>query len=252
MRQTFQQWMVLLSALILLLLPALLCYAAPMDEGASSSSGLRPSNSDFKEFGYYGRPEFGFKLDKQPLPSSALDQHFDTRIHYQGTPVLFSKFDTVQKVAEALVSHKRIWLAGPSSAKTPNKLPPYMGMEYHGRGSLNYIPVSQEEIHPHVLDAQEFRNKHGENALYLRFGRPFTKREGRLFFSYHTPTWEKVKLSDTKFHLRQTKLTDLRNHLNKNNYLLTYDSVTHEHLGFALDKDGGVIFENLGEYLGRA
>ncbi|SPC67575.1 uncharacterized protein UHOD_03616 [Ustilago sp. UG-2017b] len=115
--------MVLLSALVLLLLPALLCHAAPMDTGASSSSGAHypaidaepnvpGDRSGIKKFHYY-HTLFLLDPNMPTLTNDKYEEHFGTRIHYKGTPVLFTDADPDTKVQHALKHYGKVWLVGP-------------------------------------------------------------------------------------------------------------------------------------------
>ncbi|SPC62565.1 uncharacterized protein UHOD_11554 [Ustilago sp. UG-2017b] len=242
MRQTFQQWMVLLSALVLLLLPALLCHAAPMEFEASSSSVSRPPNPPgIQDFGYYGTTQFGLERNRQPLTDKELEEQFSTHIHYERVPVLHTDAVHESTVKDALKSYGKVWLVGPPSDEKPDE-PRYTGLELLRDGSIGYPPHNKEEIHVRVRNAKSFGSTHGKNSQDLLFGRPFKRR--RQFLRYETPSWEKV-LASKMFDVRGAKLTDLRTYLNKKNRLKAYDSVRQELLGFVLDKEGKVSYRVL-------
>ncbi|SAM82097.1 uncharacterized protein UBRO_04380 [Ustilago bromivora] len=245
MRQTFQQWMVLLSALVLLLLPALLCHATPMYSDASSSSNAYPRNpSGTKDFEHYGSPEFRLERDRQPLIGDALDRQFGTHIHYKRVPVLSTEAVPETTVKDALKSYDKVWLVGPPSVGRPDH-PRYIGLEHLADGSIRYIAPDEEEIHKHLRNAHSVGSEYGENAQHLMFGRPFAQRQGGLFSPYKMRTWKQVKNSNSMFDVREAELSDLRTHLNRENHLKAYDTVLTELLGFVLDQEGKVLLAEL-------
>ncbi|SOV03614.1 uncharacterized protein UDID_04380 [Ustilago sp. UG-2017a] len=246
MRQTFQQWMVLLSALVLLLLPALLCHATPMESRASSSSGPRPPNPPgIQSFEYYGTTSFGLERNRQPLTNEQLEEKFSTDIHYGRVPVLPTDAVQDSTVKDALKSYGKVWLVGPPSDETPDE-PRYMGLELLEDGSIGYPRHDKERIHVRVRNAKSFGTTYGKNSQDLLFGRPF-KRRRQLLLSYKTP-WEKLNASGTIYNVRSEEFTVLRARLNKKNYLKAFDSNSNELLGFVLDQNGEVLFRNLGQY----
>ncbi|SAM83066.1 uncharacterized protein UBRO_20879 [Ustilago bromivora] len=70
--------------------------------------------SGIKEFSYY-YTLFQPEPNGQPLTSDALDEHFGTHIHHDGTPVLFTEAVPETKVKDALNSYRKVWIVGPTS-----------------------------------------------------------------------------------------------------------------------------------------
>ena len=243
MRQTFQQWMVLLSALVLLLLPALLCYAAPMDPSASSSSG---APSDIENFSYYSDGNVGFNPNRKVLEGSDLEEHFGAELHYGGVPMFNVEKVPVSKVQDAMATY-RIWIVG-----RPSPTERYRFMELiKGSDELPSIRTDEgDDIRKHFLDAQDFERNYGSKALGLRYGSPFGERpkpKTSVLKWLRLPTSTKPK----PYELEQTSISHLRRTLNQFNYLRVHDSAHHKLLSFKLDQDGRVLFEDLGRYLGR-
>ncbi|KAJ1021423.1 hypothetical protein NDA13_005464 [Ustilago tritici] len=137
-RQTFQQWMVL-SALVLLLLPGLLCHAASMDPGASSSSGAHYSASDaernaenirlqnqihhgansgktiprFKTLEYILVHRHGFSIASLPrTPADQLGYKYAHILHFEGVPVLDVRNTEVYDLQQALVDYDHVYVYG--------------------------------------------------------------------------------------------------------------------------------------------
>ncbi|KAJ1575965.1 hypothetical protein NDA11_004336 [Ustilago hordei] len=148
-----------------------------------------------------------------------------------------------------MATYKRVWIVGRPSPTGGYK---YMQLIKGGGEDILVRHEDEDDIRKHFLDAQHFERKYGSKALGLRYGLPFAKRKGSLFSSYKVPEWEKVKASTKEFNLATTELSELRNRLHQKSYLKVHDSVNGELLGFKLDKNGGVLFEKLGRYLGRA
>ncbi|SOV03810.1 uncharacterized protein UDID_19324 [Ustilago sp. UG-2017a] len=261
MRQTFQQWMVLLSALVLLLLPALLCHAAPMDTGASSSSGAHypaidaepnvpGDSSGIKDFHHYYT---SFRIDPNmpTLTNDELEEHFGTRIHYKGTPVLFTDADPDTKVQHALKHYGKVWLVGPPPTSPRLAEPMYLHLQkimQNDREILDSRTPDWKSVHQQVRDARKFAAQYGEEAQHLRYGRPFAERKGSKLFGYNVPKWKDIeKLSTPAYNLKTTRF-HLRKTLDKYNYLKIDDTNKNRFLGFALDKNGEVLFEEFGLY----
>ena len=244
MRQTFQQWMVLLSALVLLLLPALLCYAAPMDPSASSSSG---APSDIENFSYYSDGNVGFNPNRKVLEGSDLEEHFGAELHYGGVPMFNVEKVPVSKVQDAMATYKRVWIVGRPSPTEGYK---YMELIKGGGADILVRQDNEDDIRKHFLDAQDFERKYGSKALGLRYGSPFGERpkpKTSVLKWLRLPTSTKPK----PYELEQTSISHLRRTLNQFNYLRVHDSAHHKLLSFKLDQDGRVLFEDLGRYLGR-
>ena len=246
MRQTFQQWMVLLSALVLLLLPALLCHARPM-EGASSSSGPRAEgDSKTREYMYYFGPYFELEEGRQPLTRHALDEDFGTHIHYQGVPVLDVSKVPKGTVKNALVSYKKVWLFGTTPGRTDKS---YGALSIDQDGRLRQSRDIHENVGRHFDHAESLGLNYGEKARYLMHGRPFDKRTVKGWpFRYSEPSWRKVQKSDTIFDLENSELAVLRNHLNNNNYLKASGPPEKGLLGFRLNREGVVFMEELARF----
>ncbi|SOV09525.1 uncharacterized protein UDID_19002 [Ustilago sp. UG-2017a] len=254
--------MVLLSALVLLLLLALLCHAAPMDPGAaSSSSGARPPNPPgIQDLDYYYQ-YFGHDPNLRTLTNEELETHLNTLIHYEGTPLLFTDADDETKVKHTLKHYGNAWLVDPPT------------LEKHPRFQYRHIQNVMENndevlqhrasgtrgIQEYAEAALKFKSKHGDNALYLRYGRPFAQREDPEILGLGMPKiikklpFGRYKVPDLGkkkgniYDLEKTGILHLRNTLDQHNYLRGYDS-KNRLLGFALDKDGTVLFEELGQY----
>ncbi|SPC61820.1 uncharacterized protein UHOD_11896 [Ustilago sp. UG-2017b] len=271
MRQTFQQWMVLLSALVLLLLPALLCHAAPMDSvTASSSSGSHDPafNAEssvpgdrlgIKEFQYY------YHLQPKPnmptLKNEELEKLFHAEIHIGGSPVLFSKTVDESKVHHALEHYGKVWIASPHDDIWD--YPYTMVLEKKiDEGKVTIKTDSYKSLHfgRALQDARRFGKNYGDNAMYLKHGLPFAERKDPGLFGYKMlkikklrigdyklPGWKKIKKESTIYNLRETSLSDLRAHLDQYNYLKGYGS-ENRLLRFELDKNGNVLSKYLGLY----
>ncbi|KAJ1604172.1 hypothetical protein NDA14_003851 [Ustilago hordei] len=154
----------------------------------------------------------------------------------------------VSKVRDAMATYNRIWIVG-----RPSPTERYRFMELiKGSDELPSLRIDErDDIRKHFLDAQDFERKYGSKALGLRYGSPFGERpkpKTSVLKWLRLPTSTKPKL----YELEQTSISHLRRALNQFNYLKIHDSVNGELLGFKLDKNGGVLFEKLGRYLGRA
>ncbi|SOV01643.1 uncharacterized protein UDID_18155 [Ustilago sp. UG-2017a] len=246
MRQTFQQWMVLLSALVLLLLPALLCHATPMESASSSGD-----SSGIKSLEYYISGPFRLAPNSQPLTRDALDKDFGTHIHYDGAPVLFRGTDRDAGVTNALSSYGKVWLVDRTSGGVqPRYLQLYKTEEGEGRVLID----SEGKVHLHVENVEKHEAQYGKEARYLTYGRPFAKpKKSRLrflrflrFFGYKKPNWKKVSTSQ-EFNLEETGLATLRTRLQDEEYLKGYVPSHNKLLGFALAKDGTVLFKDFSE-----
>ncbi|SPC67777.1 uncharacterized protein UHOD_12035 [Ustilago sp. UG-2017b] len=251
--------MVLLSALVLLLLPALLCHAAPMDPvAAASSSGALPEHiPGTQSLGYYTDGSFSLEPKRQSLTSDVLDdEHFGTLIHYDGTPVLFTEKDTEDKVKAALNSYGKVWLAGPHDET--RKLS-YVDLYKNEDGEFRPGKGARDKAREYVEEAKNFATQYSKKARHLRYGRPFAERKDPGLFGYKMlkikklrigdyklPGWKKIKKESTIYNLRETSLSDLRAHLDQKNYLKVRDDYGRL-LGFALDKDGTVLFKDFSE-----
>ncbi|SAM84235.1 uncharacterized protein UBRO_20819 [Ustilago bromivora] len=247
MRQTFQQWMVLLSALVLLLLPALLCHATPMYSVASSSSGAHSRDpSGTKELMYYVNGPFRLDPNRQPLTSDALDEHFGTHIHHDGKPVLFTQVDPKAKVEDALNSYGKVWLVGTTSGETQ---PRYMQLYLDKNRAIGIGGDRGGQALRQVQDARAFAAQYGEKAQHLRYGRPFAERKEPIF-GYKVPKWKDIlKAKNIPYNLKTTGFPHLRATLDQHNFLKVHDPVGKKLLGFALDKKGEVLFKDFSEHV---
>ncbi|CCF52989.1 hypothetical protein NDA11_004062 [Ustilago hordei] len=217
----------------------------PMEHGDSSSSVAPPLEpSGIKEFEYYATPDFKLEPNRQPLTSEALDEQFGTHIHYMRVPVLHTEAVPETTVKDALKSYRKVWLQGPPSDNAPDE-PRYAGMKLGVGDSIQYITPEVEDIHTYLRNSRRFGETYGQNAQFLMKGRPFDKPKSRRFLGYRTPTWQQVKGSNAMFDVRAAELSDLRTHLNREKHLKAYDPLTHELLGFVLDKDGKVLHSEL-------
>ena len=127
-----------------------------------------------------------------------------------------------------------------------------------GEEIIQNHPFRRDLFNQHLQDAQSFRQDYGDNAQHLRYGRPFAERKKPLLWGYKVPAileklgiggykvpkWKKIKKESTIYNLRETGLSELRTHLDQNNYLRVHDPVGNKFLGFALDKDGNVLFKD--------
>ncbi|KAJ1019576.1 hypothetical protein NDA18_006054 [Ustilago nuda] len=257
MRQTFQQWMVLLSALILLLLPALLCYAMPMETGASSSSGPHHPAMDAgrnvpegppvpKGIHYYFKTYQDYGKDSRVMTNDELDRHFGTHIRYDGWPVFFTNDLEEANMNNALRNYGKIWLLEKNNHRE-NLL------VHESKRQKKYITVHafDKDLHNRVSQAQDFELEHGTKAMVLRYGPPFEERPKRRFFDYKVPEWKHIERSSTPtYDLEKTGINFLRNTLDHYNYLKVHNSANGKLLGFALEQDGGVLSKVLGRYHG--
>ncbi|SOV01640.1 uncharacterized protein UDID_18152 [Ustilago sp. UG-2017a] len=255
--------MVLLSALVLLLLPALLCHAAPHPVAASSSS-VSPDPAFNAESivpgDRLGIKDFGYYYDLQPKPKmrtltkEEFAKQFGTQIHIEGSPVLFSKKVDESKVHHALEHYGKVWMVGPStdffgypeSMLLENKIK-------KGKVTIKQVVSSKPNFDPLLAHVQLFGEHYGEKALYLTYGRPFAKpKKSRLrflrflrSFGYKKPDWNEVPTSGLH-DLEEEELAYLRTRLQDEKYLGVRDS-KNRLLGFALDKDGTVLFKDFSE-----
>ncbi|SOV03615.1 uncharacterized protein UDID_19097 [Ustilago sp. UG-2017a] len=258
MRQTFQQWMVLLSALVLLLLPALLCHATPMESRASSSSGphdpalnaesnVRGDRPGIKEFSYYYHLQP--KPDLPTLTNEELEKQFHAQIHIEGLPVLFSNTVEETKVQHALEHYGKVWIVGPST--TSSNYPESMLLEKEikkGKVTIKQDVSSRREFDWALDHLESFGRLHGDNAMYLTYGPPFAKPKNSplRFIGYKKSNSKKVSTRDLP-KLEEAGLANLRTHLQEEKYLNALDS-DNRLLSFTLDQDGKVLFEELGQY----
>ncbi|SAM83961.1 uncharacterized protein UBRO_20229 [Ustilago bromivora] len=236
MRQTFQQWMVLLSALVLLLLPALLCHATPMYSASSSSSAYHRNPSGIKDFTYY-HTRFRLEPNMRTLTNDEYEKHFGTQIHYKGTP-------------HALKRYGEVWLVGAPSSERPD-VPRYLRLEKIKDNGIETISVHishSSQPHQDVEAAREFGLQYGEKAQGLMYGRPFAERKKSLF-GYKVPKWKDIEKLSTVYNLETTGFPHLRATLDQYNYLKVHDPVGNKLLGFALDKKGEVLFKDFIEHV---
>ncbi|SPC66463.1 uncharacterized protein UHOD_12238 [Ustilago sp. UG-2017b] len=231
-----------------------------MDSAASSSSGshgpafnadptVPRDDSGIKDLDYY-YSSFVTNPELPTLTNDKLEKHLNTLIHYKGTPVLFTDADDETKVQHTLKRYPKVWLVAPPTPEQPRKVRHlYLekgmdsGIDTLNRGTSGWI-----EVRNYVEAARKFKSEHGDNALYLRYGRPFAERKVSKFFGYNVPQWNALKRSSTPaYDLEKARFPHLRNTLDQYNYLKGYDS-KNRLLGFKLDKNGNVLLEYLGQY----
>ncbi|SPC66464.1 uncharacterized protein UHOD_12239 [Ustilago sp. UG-2017b] len=213
---------------------------------AASSSGALPEHfSEIQPFKHYLGPYFHYEPDMQSLTSDDFDKDFDTYIHYDGTPVLFTEKVTEGKVIAALDSYGKVWLVGRYDGDSKLTYVHYYANKVVG---LDLGKGNRDEARKYVEAAHKFKSEHGDNALYLRYGRPFAERKRSKLFGYNVPKWKDIeKLSTPAYDLEKARFPHLRNTLDQYNYLKGYDS-KNRLLGFKLDKNGNVLLEYLGQY----
>ncbi|SAM86170.1 uncharacterized protein UBRO_20962 [Ustilago bromivora] len=216
-----------------------------MYPGASSSSSAYPRNpSGTKDFGYY-QTEFQPELNGQPLASDALDEHFGTHIHHDGTPVLFTHVHPKAKVEDALNSYGKVWLVGTNPGEA---WPRYMKLSKSEHGTIELSDRGYQAL-PEVQDARKFAEKYGEKAQGLMYGRPFAERKEPIF-GYKVPKWKDIlKAKNIPYNLKTTGFPHLRATLDQHNFLKVHDPVGKKLLGFALDKKGEVLFKDFSEHV---
>ncbi|SPC66415.1 uncharacterized protein UHOD_12234 [Ustilago sp. UG-2017b] len=214
--------------------------AMPRSVAASSKLKKRTpgDSSGSKDFDYYLHL-IKLKPNMPTLTNDELEEHFGTQIYYKGTPMLSTK-----AVSETVVMENDEEILDPL---TPDWKP----------------------VHQDVEAVTKFGLQYGDNALYLRYWRPFAKRKkpGFLGFKapgwkiiekagireYKVPEWKDIEKQSTIYNLRETGLPELRAHLDKENYFKVHDprlDPLHEKLlGFALDKDGSVLFKDFSQHV---
>lgn len=208
---------------------------------------MRPESSDpIRPLEYYVAPNFHFRTTPALTPAQ-LDSYFANEIHYMGKPILFPNQVPESKVRHALGNHEKVWLVGRPSY-SPNGPPQYVGLQ-HTREGLVMNSVGWEQVARHVDNVNEFGANHGEILRYLRYGRPFAPRTvPGLFSRYKVPSWDKVRSEGTLFHLiGTTDVSRLHQHLDAHNYLTAYNNEQRKLYGFALNKEGNVLFHDFGQ-----
>ncbi|SOV05340.1 uncharacterized protein UDID_18394 [Ustilago sp. UG-2017a] len=184
--------------------PALLCHATPMESASSSGD-----SSGIKSLEYYISGPFRLAPNSQPLTRDALDKDFGTHIHYDGAPVLFRGTDRDAGVMNALSSYGKVWLVDRTSGGVqPTYLQLYKSEEGEGRALID----SKGKVHLHVENV----GKH--EAQYVS--------------------------TSQEFNLEETGLATLRTRLQDEGYLKGYVPSHNKLLGFALAKDGTVLFKD--------
>ncbi|SOV01644.1 uncharacterized protein UDID_18156 [Ustilago sp. UG-2017a] len=246
--------MVLLSALVLLLLPALLCHAAPHPVAASSSS-VSPDPAFNAESivpgDRLGIKDFGYYYDLQPKPkmrtltNEEFAKQFGTQIHIEGSPVLFSKKVDESKVHHALEHYGKVRIVGPSTnfLGYPESILLKKEIE-EGKVTIkrDYTQVKFDWL---LENAQSYGKRYGDTVMYLKHGPPFAQRKDSGQ-GYKVSEWKKIKKQSIIYNLEETGVSELRTHLDHKNYLKVRDHLGRL-LGFALDKDGTVLFKDFSE-----
>ncbi|SAM86124.1 uncharacterized protein UBRO_20227 [Ustilago bromivora] len=253
--------------------------AMPRSVAASSKLKKRApgDSSGSKDFDYYLHL-IKLKPNMPTLTNDELEEHFGTQIYYKGTPMLSTKAVSETVVQHALKHFGKVWLIGPaSSAGDVSRYLHLQKVMENDEEILDPLTPDWKPVHQDVEAVRKFGLQYGDNALYLRYGRPFAKRKkpGFLGFKapgwkivekagireYKVPEWKDIEKQSTIYNLRETGLPELRAHLDKENYLKVHDPLhdplhdprldpLHEKLlGFALDKDGSVLFKDFSQHV---
>ncbi|KAJ1023548.1 hypothetical protein NDA16_003165 [Ustilago loliicola] len=203
------------------------------------------SSSQVKPFEHYVGHHFQVGQDTTGLTPEQVDADFAEEIHYDRTPILFPGQVPESKVRQAIHSYGKTWIVG-----RPSNLAGDLPLQYVHLEKLGVLNShGWDQVSRHLGDANEFESSYGKIPKYLRYGRPFSPREGSgIFNRYKKPSWDKVKQKGTLFHLGRTDLPHVRAHLNANNYLKAFDRERNKLYGFALDKTGKVLFNDFGKY----
>ncbi|SPO27017.1 uncharacterized protein UTRI_10479_B [Ustilago trichophora] len=191
------------------------------------------------------RQGFRYQAPRERLTQENRKRLFATDVHYDGVPILsvdpYPNPLSRGKLQHALDHYQSTWLTW-----TPADNPTMLATRVHQDGRFH--AANMQRVLNGLGIANEFGARYGDNAKFLRFGLPFSRRQDRSFFrKYKTPSWQKVRASPVEFDLAVEDPVVLHNHLDENNLLKAQDSRTGAKYGFALDREGEVLFKIFSE-----
>ncbi|CDU25977.1 uncharacterized protein SPSC_06148 [Sporisorium scitamineum] len=158
--------------------------------------------------------------------------------HYDGIPIFDAELEQHDLARQALRDHGSFWAYENVNWQRYIEPNPFQ-YRFAGRDAL-VDSNNNEAVFAHVQKAKRFKDVHGDVAAKLAYGAPFPSSKPPMPAS-SSQGWEKAAKLDSS----TTSIYDARTKLKEFKRLVLENPVTGSRVGFQLEPDGKVLFQDL-------